>query len=157
MSARRVSRGPRSKRANYVNHERSVFCPIYEERLDLHDCFLRYFAARSRKNPPKNNCCINCPIIAERTGDLHKIKIMRVLKERAPGYVDLAMLAKKTDQHPTNLETILRTMTAAEIVEASLVYCRGAVRPRKIYRLKPDPNAAERPDLDDADEVCDDE
>ncbi len=146
MRAKRRS----APRAKPVNHKHSIFCPIYEERLDLRDCFLRYFAAKSRN---RNNHCANCRIIAERVGDLPKIKIMQALKKRAPGYVELSQLAKTTSQHPTNLETILRAMTAAGVVEASLVYCRGAVRPRKIYRLPLDPNAAEHPDLD---EVCDD-
>lgn len=153
MSAKRTERAPRSKRANFVSHEHSIFCPIYEERLDLRECFLRYFAARSRN---RNNHCANCHIIAKRTGDLHKVKIIQALRKQAPSYVDLAMLAKKTGQHQTNLETILSAMVTAGVIESSLVYCRGAVRPRKIYRLKPDPNAAEHPDLDDADEVCDD-
>lgn len=150
MSAKRTERAPRSKSVNFVSREHSIFCPIYEERLDLRECFLRYFAARSRS---RSNHCANCHIIAERAGDLHKVKIIQALRKHAPSYVDLAMLAKKAGQHQTSLETILSAMVTAGVIEASLVYCRGAVRPRKIYRLKPDPNAAV--DLGEADEVCD--
>lgn len=121
-----------------AKREEHIFCPIVEEKFYLRDCFSRYFAARNGKGKAY---CAGCKVVAARIGELPKMKIMQALKARAPYYVDLSAMAKAVGQRQTELETTLRAMTAAGVIDASLVYCRGATNARKIYRLKLDPNA----------------
>jgi hypothetical protein len=114
-----------------AREEGKVFCEITFKTFPFRECCFRHFAAKRAKNI--KSCCLSCPEIKERLGEINTFPFFRFLKDISPRWISLPDLIKRLKTTRKILEPCMEALSIEGLIEHGVVFTYGAEK--SIYRL----------------------